>query len=509
MKVRHFNTAFRASLFLFVAFSSFVALSDGECHLEQYPDGTFRIVCEGGTINYTEELVTNHVYIIENCEQLKNELMSTSLFLGEYFSNSVVSASSVFYPAMESWNPEDIYEDMAKSDAMQAYSQLESESFFFVRCLTDPTVEYPEVALYAQIRNIECGSCSTNSGGGGGSSCCDVDLTPILRELNQANLFLSSITNKLSLLGPYIQTISNVRYARMDWNYNTDKYTFNKISNLPTINSDKYRNIITLLQTIQTDLVQGMVSLNNYMGYLTRVQLPSISNDIDVLKSTTTNLYIASTNHFSFFRNMTFQDSPLIDYSQQSTFDSYYDFLTNHYVKVSFKQYNSLVGDEKAKTNWFSRIETLLAALVFNDSAGTNTVDDTYGQVQQNNLINSLDGMSQTSTTQVNLMSSMGDSLLASLRSLNSSFSSAVSMPGEVKLATVGQDNSMHSNIIKFQSSEISQLVEACRCATTLAWCFGGIWLLFLFVSWSVKTSYSLCVFCWSVVSAIFGGGKI
>lgn len=497
MKVRHFNTAFRASLFFFVALCSSVVFSDGTCELIQEADGTFRIICEGGRIDYITEYQTNWVYIVENCEALKFQLLNTVDRISSGLSSSLslydIDGQIHFLRSYGSDMEEDTNFQSSLDTLSRDYDELKDRIEEWVRELDGDlsTADPPRRSLAQQIADIECGSCSTNSGG---SSCCD--FTPVLEKLNIANSSLFFITNSL---GSFVGGNNTARYFRNEA-WSGGSLSIDTALQPLAVNA-KQISIVNMLKLMHSNLAYTQASLNNYFYQLTQFQMLSVTNNLEILTS-------ASTNHFSLFRDMTFQDSPLIDYSQQSKFDSYYDFLTNHYLKVSFGQYNDLLGDEKSKTNWFSRIETLLASLVFYDSDGTNTVDDTYGKSQQNNLINSLDGMETSSRTQVNLMSDMGDNLLASLRSLNSSFSAAVSMPGEVTLASVGSNASGQVQYLKFQSSEISQLVEACRCATTLAWCIGGIWLLFLFVSWSIKTSYSLCVFCWSVVSAIFGGGK-
>lgn len=492
MRLRHFNTFLRPLLLLFVALSSFVALSDGNCYLTQYPNGQYVITCEGDGIlvNYVE--ITNDVYIIENCEQLKQNLASAV----NYISSELVLA----YPQLISIsNSAEIIYYSSSSDQVDIRNNSQSiqvqsmELYNRLQSVDRSLVSEDSSSLLSQINSIVCGSCSTNGDG----SCCDVDLTPILQQLNESQFVLNSITN---LLGFYVGGTANP-FARMNWSNTTGKFTFGS-SNQLLANNYNQRNVINLLSLMQNNLVNTQASINNYLRYFASVQIPNISTNLEFL-------LISSTNHFSFFRDLTFQDSPLIDYSQQSGFDNYYDFLTNHYVKVSFKQYNDLLGDEASKTNWFSRIETLLAALVFSDAQSTNTVDESYGETQQEDIINSLDGLTSTPSTQVDLMSQTSDGIIASLRSLNSSFSFASSMPGTVELVSIsgGMRSAGNSNVISFESSDIRNLVEACRCATTLGWCFGGLWLLFLFISWSVKTSYNLCIFCWDVVTAIFGGG--
>lgn len=373
-------------------------------------------------------------------------------------------------------------------------------------------IETAAYALYETVQDLalyECAPCNANE-----ATCCmsnNFYLAQISDKISDINSNVESmyssvldlsytlndistkLQNILSRLGSTSPSVGSTdTFAGMNWHNSLDIYTF---AGRAQYNSTSSKTVIGLLNVIQRNLQTTQGSINNYLSYLIKFHTTSISNNVAILKE-------KSLDHFSFFRDSVTPDSPLVGFSSQSQFDNYYDYLTNHYVRVSLRDYS---GSDKV-TNWFSRIETLLAALVFNDEKGTNTVDESYGDSQRNQLSASLDGMTDVSGVQVGLMSDMKDNIIDSLRHMNNAFSSAVSMPSTVKLVSVGGESTEGSNNIVFQSSEISQLVEACRCATTLCWCFGGIWLLFLFVSWSVRTSYNLCVFCWSILSSIFGG---
>lgn len=243
-------------------------------------------------------------------------------------------------------------------------------------------------------------------------------------------------------------------------------------------------NLMNHLVNIEYNLASALPSLNNYLYKFIFQDYPVLTNTV--------------ADAFSLFK----QDSPLYFYNAEQFDNSdgshnYYAYLTNFYVQVSTKESDSEL------TNWFARVETLIAALVFaNDDSSTNTVDSSYGRVQRQQLIDSLNGLSSSPSLVLNQVDDVGHGIVQSLTTIKSSFSRFASGPSQVKLVDLGNDES-----IGFNSSEITYLVNACRCVTTLIWTFGGLWLLFVFVYWAFKQSYNLLVFCWSVCSSIFGGG--
>lgn len=185
----------------------------------------------------------------------------------------------------------------------------------------------------------------------------------------------------------------------------------------------------------------------------------------------------------------------------------YYDYLTNFYLRVNS---GHVLPSEMSRTNWFGRIESLLAALVFSDTEdGTNTVDRNYGTSEKQSLNELVSNLGGNMNGHVGNMTRDSENVLSVVRRISSGFSQA-SMPSSVVLVTIpngeSQTRSGGSYQISFDSSEFSSFIEICRCATTLAWSFFGLLLLVKFSWWASRTSYSLVVFCWGVLSGVFGG---
>lgn len=475
----------------FVLFCSFVAFSGGTCELIQYPSGEYVIRCQGDgvSINYVEH--TNEVYIIQNCEELKANLLSAV----DGVSSSITSALSLYdldYYIISlrdygNYMDDDTNFNGELDNLSRDYDELKDRLRTCAQELNGDlsTADPPHLSLYQQIFDIECGSCSTNSNDGSNNNCCSVDLSPIITRLNDAQSLRKSITNSLAFvvnaLGSYVGGNNTARYMQSEmWSGGSLSFS-QKLQ--PLASKDSQYSLVNMLKLLHSNLAMTQASINNYL-YTINTNLSFLSTQ--------------SINFFSFFRGEVGVNGALEDWQPQ--FGSYHDYLTNHYVK-SIISPSSLSPSEQEKTNWFSRVETLLAALVFaDDSTSTNTVDSSYGNDEVSQITGGLVSISQTSSSQLDLFQQTSDSLISRVRSFSSAFSDA-SMPSTVRLVKL--DNS-DSSFIQFESSEISPLVEACHCATTLAWCLGGLILLFWFFHYTVKASYNLVVFIYSVISSIF-----
>lgn len=472
------------------------AENDGTCSLVQNSDGTFQIVCEGGTIIYDYETVTNlYAYEILNCEDLKTDLQSYLVnFNGDNFDITGVlndlrePVNYLDYLANENLSTIQSLDSSSVSDYDTVL--MNAEDIVLTISQLDRTIDFVSItanSLTNQINNIKC--CTTNNTSGG--SCSDpCDFSPVIEKLNIIIGYYNYITNKLNAVYEKLGGSSHLGYKYIDSDYHLNKNAGLRYFNWNT-SKTPYINLLNLALHSQYNNAFGLASVNNYLHKLSFVELPYISTNLETL-------VIESTNFFSFFRREIGVKGVLEDWDSDS--GNYYDFLTNHYLTIMFNP-SHLSESESEKTNWFSRIETLLAALVFADSDGTNTVDDTKYEEERTSLMNSLDTLNYIPQRRLDRFEIHSHSLLSSVRNFSSAFSAA-SLPSRVNLVSIGSSD---SEMVYFETSEISPMIEACHCATTLIWCFSGLILLFWFIHYTFKASYNLVVFAWSVVSAVFG----
>lgn len=489
-KVGHFNTVLRASLLSLLPFCSFVALSDGYCVLRQDSvSGSYEIVCTGDglVVNYVDR--TNEVYVIENCEELKLQLLSAvdSVTLevsqcipySDYIARQCEGIDRMI--SSSSWGG-----SQASANNIRAQVAYISRTNELLRAGLDSSVASLG-SLRSTIEGIQCGSCSEGDGGG---SCCDVDLTPILNILNEAQELRQSIYDVLDGSQSVVAGSSYFRQGISRSGFYTPNYTY---LNRPSSSADNIHNILSVFQS---NLADTQTSINNYLYKIT-LQLYSLTNDVH-------DLTFATTNFFSFFRDEVSVRPALEDWTPDE--GDYHDFLTNYYLRVVNND-DSLSSN--SKTNWFARIETLLASLVFLDSSGTNTVDvsaaEDESQTVLGQTLDTVDSFRNSSEGQLDSFRNTSQSLVSSLRSISASFS-RVADPGTVQLVNLSSSSGNRNSVdsISFETSDIRNLVEACHCVTTLCWCFSGLLLLYYFLHWTVRTSYGLLMFAWGVFSSIF-----
>lgn len=467
---------------------------EGTCTLVQNADGSFRIVCEGDGLETIQQTIVTTQQVcmtVQNCLEVKTDLTKylDKLTFGEsYLDRDFYTLEDVLVASQDLQyfisNARDLNTDPSVDDELNNASLVLTDLDQIVPSVINTAYELNDI-----IDNIECCS-NTNSSGGcsSSSSCCD--FSPILQRLDNLVGYYNYITNKFDSVYEKLGGSSHLGYKYIDSDYNLNPNAGLRYFNW---NSSKtpYINLLNLALHSQYNNAFGLASANNYLHKLTFLETPYISTNLETLVN-------ESTNFFSFFRGEVGVHGALEDW--QPEFGSYYNYLTNHYLK-SIIDPSSLSTSEQSKTNWFSRIETLLAAFVFADSdTATNTVDLSYGRDQISELTSGLQSIDQTSYDQLNLFHQTSESLISRVRSFSSAFSNA-SMPSTVRLVKLGNSDSSY---IQFESTEISPLVEACHCATTLAWCLGGLILLFWFIHYTVKASYNLVVFIYSVISSIF-----
>lgn len=478
---------------------SVCAFADGEgtCTLVTNADGTFRIVCTGDGVIQDYETVTNiYAYEILNCAELKTDL--------QLYLSTLVGDKSEHYGILNDIREPLNYLDYLASENLNNINSADSSAFpdydksvfdaediqSQVNFLND-SIDYVFASVESltnQIDNIKC--CTTNNPSGGGSCSSPCDLTPIIDKLNTIVGYYNQITNKFNAVYEKLGGSSHLGYKYIDTDYHLNPNAGLRYFNW---NSSKtpYINLLNLALHSQYNNAFGLASANNYLHKLTFLETPYISTNLEILVN-------ESTNFFSFFRGEVGVKGALEDWDYSQ--GSYYDYLTNHYLSVIFNP-SELSESQLQKTNWFSRIETLLAALVFADSEGTNTVDSSQFSDERERLISSLGELDYTTKSRLQQFENTSVSLLSSVRRFSAAFSNA-SLPNRVNLISIGNSD---SEMIYFETSEISPFLEACHCVTTLIWCFGGLILLFWFIHFTLKSCYNLVVFGWSVVSAVFG----
>lgn len=543
----------------------FAAYAD-TCHLEQVGGGDWRIVCEGSGLVYNYVDVTNEVYVIQDCENLKTSLLS-----------SVLSINSDAEAVYDSRIPiEDSLRDLTLEETIEtnqvfitSYNTIYQNLEFMAAKLegvidnTSPSGSIDN--LYYTISNIECVSCPTNgaSGGGSGGSCCDVDFTDIINRLIVAEQQRAAISNQIESIFYYLGVFTNeIAYSNFLLEHGfgeiTNMLNYAHWDTLPysTFNPSTGLNSLYGLRTLShgTNFSVGQLPLNTIsanardngwlpsiwwqnfdqlkiMGSLNSFELNKylnyhgpVTNNLISLNKTLDSLTDSTTNFFSFFRGELGVRGVLEDWQSEEVSGSYYDFLTNHYLSVVFGE--SLSGYQAEKTNWFSRIETLLAALVFVDGSETNAyasaTDASTNSVDniKDSFNSTFDGVSSAPSTQMELAVDIEKSMYNSLKSFSQAFSSA-SLPSTVRLLYVYKDDgggggSLRKGALRSSGGSVdvsvdvdgklSDFIEILRSCSTLCWVFFGLWFMFKFAVWTVKKIYFLIRYIIDFFNMVAGG---
>lgn len=526
---------------IFLALLPFVSLAD-TCHLEQVGGGDWRIVCEGSGLEYHYIDVTNEVYAIANCDELKSSLLSIS-------ENIMQSGDVLERTISYSYNDiEDVIQTVNQtiSDPIQSGPILGGLNH--IKTELDYGYDYAEnlvnqsSTLYDEISGISCGSCPTNgaSGGGSGGSCCDVDFTQIIDRMIIAELQRADISNQIARISNYLGSITNeLNYLNFLVEHGfgeiTNSLSYLKLDNLQfsTLNPATGLNALYGLRTLSsgTRFSVGALSMNTIsanprdngwlpslwwqnfdhlkiLGSLNSFELNKylnvygpLTNNLLTIVDNIVPLTDSTTNFFSFFRGEIGVSGVLEDWTNEESDGTYHDFLTNHYINVV--RGGSLSGNTSSKTNWFSRIETLLAALVFTDSAETNTVDASAGNVERQQLATSYGTANQAAATFSEDFKTTSQSIVTLYQNYFTTFETAA-MPSHVVLMTLSNSDPSEQVEIAFQSDSLGILVESCRVVTTLCWSSVGIFLLYKFLVWSARCVIVACQFIYRAISSVF-----
>lgn len=521
---------------LFIAVATFAlssfAFADGVCYLEQtLPDGSYIITCEGDGIVYNYVTQTN--VVVANCEELKTSI------LHEVDSNAYFLQYGYSYLDDMSNSINVLRHDGANVDA------LEGDYLSFRGFYDDAILSFVGEDGHGGLRqyideNMICGSCSTNSSGGssGGGSCCNTDLTPILESLNYGHYLSESLlstasnvvlqlqytnfllehgfhdaTNLLANirfdLGIGFQSVTNIlnSISLSLYDSKSNAYAYRKYYKQSYMNSS-YKNTLQnvspyfysfnnsdFLRSIARNiygLVDPILSLNNYWYDYSFNRFPILTNTVGTLTT-------ATTNFFTFFRGEIGVKGVLGDWTADA--GTYYDFLTNHYLKVVNGE--QIQGSAASKTNWFSRIETLLAALVFADSESTNTVNTSSGTTEQSQLSAGYSTINASASTSSQGFRRSAESIVSLYRRFGTAFDGAA-LPAHVLLIRATSSDDRVVEIGFDVSSGISGFVEACRLVCTFCWASVGIFLLYRFMVWATNCVVHACMFVYQIVSRLF-----
>lgn len=178
-------------------------------------------------------------------------------------------------------------------------------------------------------------------------------------------------------------------------------------------------------------------------------------------------------------------DTPLSDFSG----DSYYDYLTNLYLNGA--------SSSSPSTNWFERIEILLASLVFGDSGGSTISNEvSFSDFSENTVESALTTYSfgNELNSGVSLVENTGNNFYQILAGFDNRLSGAV-VPQRISIGigvVDGQDTSSFDDLVgghfqvSFSSGSVDSFTLVVRSVTTIIWIlitmlmvfYSGRWLL-------------------------------
>lgn len=190
-------------------------------------------------------------------------------------------------------------------------------------------------------------------------------------------------------------------------------------------------------------------------------------------------------------------DTPLSDFSG----DSYYDYLTNLYLNGS---------SSSPSTNWFERIEILLASMVFGDS-GASTISNevefiNFSEESIENAFNDYTFQSELNSG-IDLVENTGENFLTILRGFHDSLSS-VTQPQSIAIGIGGLDGQdtttyqdvMHGHFqVSFNSGASDNFTLIVRSMTTIIW----ILVTMMFVYFSARWLLSKVLFFYRLMRTL------
>lgn len=515
------------------------------------------VVLFGYSALASTECEQSKLEILARCDEIESDLIviTNNLTISKsYFDSTYISINthnSYVGVISAPFNSLDLYDSEGNALGLRA-----SDLFYYINnSLGLARADLSAVeTIRSTVNSIQCSGSNT-------CNCAEL-LEPILEEVSRISTEVVSIQSIVDEIHPYIIDISENIGLIVDNFDNVFEY-YNYITNclawpsninstpamlvkaylmqstsgdnfipflatntkFPGYSSNTSFKRLTLSESIGYGFENTLVmlaSLNNYFGTNTiavsSLHKSSVSNNVAL--GTASRLlergFDAVTNQFSIFIESSAGASPVLG-AYTSNDGSYHDYLTNYYIKVS----SSSVSGSTPLTNWFNRIEMLLAALVFQEDDGPNT-NSVPGSSSYDNLESELNQNMTTINQQgqdyLNTVDTSGKSLLAMLREWNGAVS-GVAKPSAFVIASIptpsssptrsssGGSGSSLDITLDTDNESLAGFIELVRGVTTLAWV-----TLFLVVGYYLSIRIvtligKLISFGYSVYSAVFGGG--
>lgn len=393
-----------------------------------------------------------------------------------------------------------------------------------------------------------------SSSGGGGS----YDDTDLMAELDELERHLSNIESIVDLietdLYPYLEKFFKPLYDGLGHITNSlpsvSFYTYftNKVSHSRASNTAYTASLLAFRYNFDSQRwaqpIYRLSSLNPYYKTTNAVDIDKLKSLNDYLLllaynqmaydgGILTTLYTNTLNTFSFHRDYqkdfkSYSDfttnkiheivsifnttSPLDRITEDSNPSNIYNFVTNYYIKVSTNPSGS--ADEN-HTNWFNRVEMLLAALVFRPQEVAPSND--FSNVKDNEkkqfedsikdfLDNDIGDIQQNSENVLSDFEKTKTSLLSFFSHLNNSFSSLASIPSHIEFFQIDTSNGVTRVEISTQGT-LATFADTLRAITTLCWISFFIVTSFLLSRWLFIKFSSILKFCYSVFKTLIGIG--
>lgn len=185
---------------------------------------------------------------------------------------------------------------------------------------------------------------------------------------------------------------------------------------------------------------------------------------------------------------------------------SYYDFLTNKYIVGT--------SDDGVSSNWFERIETLLAALVFSTDSNTNIVSSgSFDGISENDVRRTLESVSFHSEFG-DMVGSVGSVQRSFTDILNSLYNSVkyVTKPQSISIgfsdngATTSDFNGLLQGDFEISVSvgEFGSFTEVVRAVTTMIIVLITLIMIYKTCFFLIRNAYRLYSFGRTLVTSIF-----
>ena len=355
------------------------------------------------------------------------------------------------------------------------------------------SIDFTFKSPYDSLQNINAANFSALLAGGFSNGL--IEFASINNYLYYVEKFLTTNQIDNAKINDSLYALSNM-VGRID-SYVTEDF------------SNEFFNLCRTIEglTNSFDSVLGsMTNFNNDLNLsLTNIEISLESIITNQLKSLS--FYSAFSNQFNtvisnqtLFSDYLFNsDNVLSDYTD----GSYYDFLTNRYIS----------GSNGSLSNWYERIETLLAALTFSAVSQSNLTTQVDNEDDLKQRFKDILTQSVNENTQTSIIKTANDSqgaIIDIVRGLSSTISSVASQHSIVfgwgDNETVKFEDFVGGNFhITVSGHGVDQFTMVGRAVSTLCWIVVTCLLVFKFSLWMARVGYKLYTFIRSVLFALWG----